>query len=148
MEKKSAPEHFWWIYYTTVMFFRVSFEDIGYAIEKYTLFYKQHVISNTSTAQKMFFTKDVVSKCDQIRSFLQIWSYLLKKSLMENFIFCIVEAQILIAYFFTIWKNNSYIAKPKSQKGRADRKKRFKVIFKGAYIFWNFMLKISNIEAR
>ena len=117
------------------MFFRVSFEDIGYAIEKYTLFYKQHVISNTSTAQKMFFTKDVVSKCDQIRSFLQIWSYLLKKSLMENFIFCIVEAQILIAYFFTISKNNSYIAKPKSQKGRADRKKRFKVIFKGAYIF-------------
>ena len=54
---------------------------------------------------------------------------------MENLIFCVVEAQILIRYFFTISKNNSYIAKPKSQKGRADRKKRFKVIFKGAYIF-------------
>ena len=26
-------------------------------------------------------------KCDQIRSFLRIWSHLLKKSLMENFIF-------------------------------------------------------------
>ena len=29
-------------------------------------------------------------KCDQIRSFLRIWSHLLKKSLMENFIFCAV----------------------------------------------------------
>ena len=27
------------------------------------------------------------SKCDQIRKKLRIWSYLLKKSLMENFIF-------------------------------------------------------------
>ena len=34
--------------------------------------------------------KDFFSKCDQIRSFLRIWSYLLKKSLMENFIFCAV----------------------------------------------------------
>ena len=46
------------------------------------------------TAQKMKFSiKDFFSKCDQIRSFLQIWSYLLKKSLMENFIFlkCMTE---------------------------------------------------------
>ena len=49
-----------------------------------------------STAQKMTFSiKDFFSKCDQIRGFLGIWSYLLKKSLMENFIFCAVEiAQI------------------------------------------------------
>ena len=37
-----------------------------------------------------FFIKDFFSKCDQIRSFLQIWSHLLKKSLIENFIFCAV----------------------------------------------------------
>ena len=35
-----------------------------------------------------FFLKDFFSKCDQIRSFLRIWSHLLKKSLMEHFIFC------------------------------------------------------------
>ena len=29
-----------------------------------------------------------VNVCDQIRSFLRIWSHLLEKSLMENFIFC------------------------------------------------------------
>ena len=37
-----------------------------------------------------FSIKDFFSKCDQIRSFLRIWSYLLKKSLIENFIFCAV----------------------------------------------------------
>ena len=41
------------------------------------------------TAQKKKFSiKYFFSKCDQIRSFLRIWSHLLKKSLMENFIFC------------------------------------------------------------
>ena len=35
-----------------------------------------------------FSIKDFFSKCDQIRSFLRIWSHLLKKSLMGNLIFC------------------------------------------------------------
>ena len=43
------------------------------------------------TAQKMkFFIKDFLSKCDQIRRKLRIWSHIMKKSLMENFIFCAV----------------------------------------------------------
>ena len=37
-----------------------------------------------------FSIKDFFSKCDEIRSFLQIWSHLLKKFLMENLIFCAV----------------------------------------------------------
>ena len=37
-----------------------------------------------------FSIKDFFSKCDQIRSKLRIWSHLLMKSLMENFIFCAV----------------------------------------------------------
>ena len=44
---------------------------------------------SAATAQKMKFSiKDFFSKCNQIRSFLRIWSHLLKKPLMENFIFC------------------------------------------------------------
>ena len=35
-----------------------------------------------------FSIKDFFNKCDQIHSFLRIWSHLGKKSLMENFIFC------------------------------------------------------------
>ena len=47
------------------------------------------------TAQKIkFFIKDFFSKCDQIRSFLQIWTHLLKKSLMENFSFYAVVVAI------------------------------------------------------
>ena len=43
------------------------------------------------TTQKMKFSiKDFFSKCDQIRRKLRIWSHLLKKSLMENLIFCAV----------------------------------------------------------
>ena len=43
------------------------------------------------TAQKMKFSiKNFLSKCYQIHSFLLIWSHLLKKPLMENFIFCAV----------------------------------------------------------
>ena len=38
-----------------------------------------------------FSIKDFFRKCDQIRSFLRIWSHLQKKSLMENFIFCAVK---------------------------------------------------------
>ena len=34
-----------------------------------------------------FSFKDFFSKSDQIRSFLQIWSHIRKKCLMENFIF-------------------------------------------------------------
>ena len=43
------------------------------------------------TAQKMKFSiKDFLSKYEQIRIFLQIWSHLLERSFMENFIFCVV----------------------------------------------------------
>ena len=44
-------------------------------------------------AQKMkFFIKDFFSKCDQIHRKLRIWSHLLKKSSVENFIFCAIFA--------------------------------------------------------
>ena len=44
------------------------------------------------TAQKIKYSiKDSYSECDQIRSLLRIWSHLLKKSVMENFIFCVVS---------------------------------------------------------
>ena len=38
-----------------------------------------------------FSIMDLFSKCDQIHRKLRIWSHLLKKSLMENFIFCVVR---------------------------------------------------------
>ena len=43
-----------------------------------------------------FLIKDFFSKCDQIRRKLWIWSHLLKKSLMEKFIFYVVKASFII----------------------------------------------------
>ena len=49
------------------------------------------LLNDTNTGQKMKFSiKGFLSKFDQTRSFLRIWSHLLKKSLIENFIFCAV----------------------------------------------------------
>ena len=53
-------------------------------------FYVAYGPSNC-TAQKMKFSiKDFFRKCNPIRRKLRIWSHLLKKSLMENLIFCVV----------------------------------------------------------
>ena len=66
------------------------------------------------TAQKMNFSiKDYFSKCEQIGSFLQIWSHLLKKSLTEKAIFvqsvsCPVE---IIESKYIYKKVNIYIKK-------------------------------------
>ena len=54
-------------------------------------------ISCTGTAQKMRYSiKDFLRKWDQIHRKLRIWSHLLKKSLMENFIFCAVRLTIYL----------------------------------------------------
>ena len=67
-----------------------------------------------------FSIKDFLRKCDQIhslRSFLQIWSQLLKKSLMKNFIFCAVKKKktfdygwhisVLQKLFYSNWERPS-----------------------------------------
>ena len=69
---------------------------INYTIINYALYTKYHrkkiKLIAINDAQKMKFSiKDFFSKCDQIRRKLRIWSYLLKISLMENFIFCAVK---------------------------------------------------------
>ena len=52
---------------------------------------KSEAPTGGDNAQKTKFSiKNFFSKCDQIRRKLQIWSHLLKKSLIENFIFCVV----------------------------------------------------------
>ena len=74
------------------------------------------------TTQKMKFSiNDFFSKCDQIRMKLRIWSHLLKKSLMGNFIFCAVIVlekiifvrmilRIFYLNFFAIENKDNWIA--------------------------------------
>ena len=69
--------------------------------------YKQH------WTKMKFSIKDFFSKCDQIHWKLRIWSYLLEKSLIENFIFCAVQFndnfntnQINVIPILICWKKN------------------------------------------
>ena len=67
--------------------FSTSFLFLFIIVATYILQFTLIVFLAAVTAQKVkFFIKDFCNKCDQIRSFLQIGSHLLKKSLMENFI--------------------------------------------------------------
>ena len=73
---------------------------VFFAVEARTIKFSGNLFGNegnnnkchyNQAAKKMKFSiKDFFSKCDQICSFLRIWSHLPKKSFMENFIFCAV----------------------------------------------------------
>ena len=62
------------------------------------------------TAQKIKFSiKNFFSKCDQIRNFQQIWSHVLKKSLMESLNFCALRGVFRAMsniYVKLFYKNN------------------------------------------
>ena len=49
-----------------------------------------------------FFIKDFLSKCDQIRRKMRIWSHLLTKPLLENFIFCAVHGRSILKLFHVL----------------------------------------------
>ena len=49
-------------------------------------------------SRNKFSIKNFFRKCDPIRNFLWIWPHLLKKSLMENFIFCAIGVIQIISY--------------------------------------------------
>ena len=69
------------------------------AVTEYCLIGKNDILlglfwSGCNTAQKTnFSSKDFFRNCDQICRKLRIWPHLLKKYLMENFIFCAVQTE-------------------------------------------------------
>ena len=55
------------------------------------IFFWEYLTACVTAHKKMkFFVKDFLGKCDQVLRKLRIWSHLLKKSLMKNFMFCTV----------------------------------------------------------
>ena len=74
------PEHLCWRIFAKIAIF--SQKNLIVEIRQDSKYASKY------TAQKMKFSfKDFFSKCGQIRRKLRIWSHLLKKFLMENFIF-------------------------------------------------------------
>ena len=61
-------------------------------------FRKRYLKLNYTAKKIKISIKDFSTKCDQIRSFLRVWSHSLGKSLMENFIFCAV----FVMHFFKL----------------------------------------------
>ena len=79
----------WEIINILTLLFHSSLVSATSELIKNTLYHRWN-----DTAHKMMFSiKDFFSKCDQILRKLCIWSHLVKKSLMENFIFCAVWDQ-------------------------------------------------------
>ena len=75
----------WQINYASGSVFGVITSRMRKSVQYTPSHYKFQHCTKNEVSIKYFF-----SKCDQIRSFLWIWSHLLKKSLMKNFIFCAV----------------------------------------------------------
>ena len=77
-----------WIFIT---YFPLQYFIHVMVINQVKLGYTITLIKLLALQKKMrFYIKDFCSTCDQIRSLSRIWLHLLKISLMENFIFCIV----------------------------------------------------------
>ena len=91
-----------WIYfYVTIPWFFLTYCTTGiaenelaqYPIPHKLLFHFQYKKQDEGFFRVSWGYWDIegfFSKCEQIRSFLRIWSHLLKKSLMENLISCAV----------------------------------------------------------
>ena len=78
-------------------------------------------VSLKCTAHKMFFHKDFFSKYDLRKRKLRIQLHLLKKSLMENFIFCVVILAELISVTFYLHKQHESL-RPQSLQPLQNRK--------------------------
>ena len=82
------------------------------------IFYRKSIFSSspfTAQKKKEISIKDLFSKCNQIRRKQQIWSHLLKKSLMENLIFCAVFAA------WGKWKTCSRVSRVSYMRSRVSR---------------------------
>ena len=84
-----------------------------------------------------FSVKDFFSKCDQIRNSLQIWSHLLKKSLMENFIFYAVSKVTEPAHNYTRSQAHFQVFSCRSLE-----------IFQSSYPANIYLFKVNNRNTR
>ena len=77
-----------------IKFSKLSRDEVSYYhLQNYE--YLQSLLIKKTAQKTKLSIKDFFSKCDQIRRKLRIWSHLLKKSLMENFIFCVANEEVI-----------------------------------------------------
>ena len=86
------------LYHLSTSFHRRKKQNVSFDYVHFNFLFNFAYIENSSTltAQKIKFSiKAFFSKCKQIRNFLRIWPHLLRKSFMENIIFCAVTPSLL-----------------------------------------------------
>ena len=89
----------------------------------FTSLKERSILSPTLHKKMKFSIEDFFSKCDQIRSFLQIWLHLLKKSFMENFIFCAVQYNFIRKWNVFALRNSNQSSNSWSSTERNDLRK-------------------------
>ena len=107
------------LFWNTWNVWRISIRVLGVAINRnggcflyssrmlfFQIFYLIFILFSHHCLKMKFPVKNFFGKCYQIRSFLRFWSHLLRKSLTENFIFCVVHC---LVKSLTINKNNYLI---------------------------------------
>ena len=93
-------QFFSWIYLNFLLAFKLTLEIILCHIRICNGGCISEQMKNCTKME--FFIKGFFSKYDQICRNLRIWSPLLKKSLMENYIFCAVEVDNYAFFVFTV----------------------------------------------
>ena len=73
-------------------------------MNKFSLLVSFFASTYITTQNMKFSIKNLSSKCHWIRSFLRHWSHLLKKSLMEKFIFCAIYGRKSLEMFY-FWQH-------------------------------------------
>ena len=73
--------------------------DKSMSTGKLRIYFPQNHLTIHSIKMTLFSIKDFFSKCVSKSSFIRIWSHLLKKSFMENFIFCEVNTSKRLWWF-------------------------------------------------
>ena len=101
-----------------------------------------------NTAQKMKFSiKDFFHKCDQICTFLRIWSHLLKKSLMKNFFSCAVSRKSMMMSNYNKNLKNPFEGNQKHQNSQKRFKKYlFRHLFQD--LFWKIFEILESYQNR
>ena len=85
------------------LFYRLQFCSLAHDLFTY---YWSNLLLHRCLKKVKFASWCFFSKCDQIHSFLQISSHILKKFLMENFIFCGLHSQKWTGFRTGLWWNN------------------------------------------
>ena len=100
----------------------------------------------THCTKMKFSIKDFYSESGQICIFLRIWSHLLKKSLMEHFIFCTVtfDQRCCLEYLESVWWYSTHMRRSQSAANIHSSSRCYAFHWKIYYVVVKLCFKLLN----